>query len=524
MAMTMAWATVALQWMILRSFLIHTDVRLFSTSCTDGGEPICEPWELNQGTIALVFIILLGWTLADMMTGCHFVIAAFQFRNPTLKRVQLLLAGMVAVSLGSGTLFSAFLHIMDDSTSDLEALLNVVGILYVMEFDDTIFKALRRLAPHWYRRMMDDISREFPSGLNGTSKMANGDGTGEGRGQGSSHDQGHATGEPRNGPDEPQRQQPPEEKEDGSATGHTSVMTSDPIISWQTRHQHPNGPQIVFIPENSPRSRQERDEQTMQQGPEQPFAKRTPTATKNKITNDGATNGTKTAMRPTKMVDSSGPSLATGGITNKRDNVATPTNSPRPSKKRNENMGRVQNASPKQTSLNQEDIEMPFPPSNSQVSGQLPPVPRSPQSQPEIRTRSPANPNRTFGHAPVPLDPYVDNAPVKNSPGFSRRQEPVAAGGTRKQEQPLLSESKPNRNKSPGPIRKKEATSRRRVETQQVSRGSDRDPVVVESPVSTKRSPTRTPTKENYPNTLPQGQLNLSPDTTTGSSLPYVPY
>ena len=175
--MTLALATVALQWLILRAFVIHTDIELYSSGCDDNGNPVCTEWELSVGTLALVCCILGGWTMADIAMGGQLLVASLlgvrrQNNNSNhhwsvAHRFQLFLAGLVALGIGNGTLWSALFHILDNSTSDLDALLNVVGILYVMDIDEALFSSLSRLAPHWHARMLKEIQDDFPQGLNG---------------------------------------------------------------------------------------------------------------------------------------------------------------------------------------------------------------------------------------------------------------------------------------------------------------------------------------------------------------------
>ena len=159
--------TVVMQWMILRAFAIHSEINLFATNCNDDGMPICKGWEMSLGTILLVDFILLFWTLADIMTGLQFLISAVMFHNPFHKRFRLFLTGLVALTVPTGTYIYAFRNIYYGATSDLEALFNVVGILYVMDIDEAVYASIWKLAPHWHKRQLENMRNEYVLGLNG---------------------------------------------------------------------------------------------------------------------------------------------------------------------------------------------------------------------------------------------------------------------------------------------------------------------------------------------------------------------
>uniref|UniRef100_A0A7S2YNU1 Uncharacterized protein n=1 Tax=Entomoneis paludosa TaxID=265537 RepID=A0A7S2YNU1_9STRA len=167
LALTLAVGTVVLQWMILRAFTIHTELQVFSVACDSAGFPVCEGWEMSFGTCVISFIILLGWTVSDMMKGLHLALASCLFPNNFERRFRFLFVACCAGGVGVGTLITSYVHILEAATSDLDALMNVVGILYVMDIDEAIFASLAKLAPHWHQRLLKEIAEEYSSLKNG---------------------------------------------------------------------------------------------------------------------------------------------------------------------------------------------------------------------------------------------------------------------------------------------------------------------------------------------------------------------
>ena len=178
-ALIMALLTVVLQWMILRAYAIHTTVVIFQPVCNNSGiiEQECEEWEFSLGTELILILVLLGWTVADIMTGIHFLagvclvwdkpLSATNSGTPLLTRMRLFLAGTVSFMVGMSTFWGAYFRTMDGAHSDLDALLNAVAILYVMDTDEAVFKSISCLAPHWHACLVNDIKEEFTLGMNG---------------------------------------------------------------------------------------------------------------------------------------------------------------------------------------------------------------------------------------------------------------------------------------------------------------------------------------------------------------------
>lgn len=171
-AFFLAAATLTMQGLVLRAFSVHSEVVLYTVECDeDIVEPYCKLFELNVWTSVVCFFILLSWTVGDIMIGIRLVFGSCLFPNRCHRRFWLLVIGFCIAGVGVSTLVVAFRVILEQVTSDLEAFYNVVGILYVMDIDEAVFRSLVKLSPHWHERILSDVESEFGRASNSDAKQ-----------------------------------------------------------------------------------------------------------------------------------------------------------------------------------------------------------------------------------------------------------------------------------------------------------------------------------------------------------------